>query len=134
MIPRKRWVPLAREPDPSSSAEVWENDEYSVLVLYQEPQLRGDGTMQLTIARHDHEPARDWRHLQSIKNEIAGPEREAIELFPAESRLVDWVNFTHLWVWPERQPVDVGEDSGRSVGCDKLQRPWQPGLSTEPPE
>jgi len=36
--------------------------------------------------------------LQRIKNEIVGPEHEAVELFPAESRLVDTSNQYHLWV------------------------------------
>jgi hypothetical protein len=39
----------------------------------------------------------DWRDLQRIKNELVGPECEAVELYPAESRLVDTANQYHLW-------------------------------------
>jgi hypothetical protein len=42
-------------------------------------------------ARHD------WRELQAIKNAILGPECEAVELYPAESRLLDEANQFHLW-------------------------------------
>lgn len=44
---------------------------------------------------------RDWRHFQQIKNEIAGPEREGFELYPAESRKVDTSNKWHIFVLPE---------------------------------
>lgn len=51
----------------------------------------------LSIKRHDREPIHDWRDLQRIKNDILGPECEAVELYPAESRLMDTSNQYHLW-------------------------------------
>jgi hypothetical protein len=42
--------------------------------------------------------------MQKIKNLIVGPENEGVELFPAESRLVDTANQYHLWVF-ERPDV-----------------------------
>lgn len=52
----------------------------------------------LSIKRRDRRPLHDWRHLQRIKNAIVGPEHEAVELYPAESRMVDEANQYHLWV------------------------------------
>lgn len=52
----------------------------------------------LAIRRHDEGTCNEWADLQRIKNEIAGSEYEAIELFPAESRLVNTGNEYHLWV------------------------------------
>ena len=52
----------------------------------------------LSIKRRDKKIIRDWRHLQRIKNELVVPEHEGMELFPAESRLVDSANQYHLWV------------------------------------
>jgi hypothetical protein len=57
--------------------------------------------LHLCIRRRDGGMFKDWRHFQQIKNELAGPEREAFELYPAESRLVDTSNKWHLWVLPE---------------------------------
>jgi hypothetical protein len=51
----------------------------------------------LSIKRIDKKPVRDWRDLQRIKNQLLGEECEAMELFPAESRLVDTANQYHLW-------------------------------------
>jgi hypothetical protein len=60
------------------------------------------GMVQLNIRRRDGGPIlRDWRHFQNIKNDILGPECEAVELYPAESRLVDCANKFHLWGFPD---------------------------------
>jgi hypothetical protein len=51
----------------------------------------------LSIKRRDKLPVHDWRDLQRIKTELLGPECEAVELYPAESRVVDTANQYHLW-------------------------------------
>ena len=75
--------------------------------------FRGMIVWHLSIKRQDKAPIMDWRDLQDIKNKLAGPEVEAIQLFPAESRLVDSANQYHLWCimkeGKERQPrIPVG--------------------------
>lgn len=55
----------------------------------------------LWIRRHDMQPIRSWATLQRVKNDLVGPERTAIEVYPAESALVDSANMYHLWVLPE---------------------------------
>lgn len=42
-----------------------------------------------------------WAEKQRIKNELFGPDITAIEVFPAESNLVDEANMYHLWVLPQ---------------------------------
>lgn len=72
---------------------LWRNDLYQV-------EVRADpenGATHLNIRRLDGFPGRDWRHFQQIKNELVGPECEAVELYPAESRLVDTSNKYHLY-------------------------------------
>jgi hypothetical protein len=73
---------------------VYANDIYRVQIRNVPP------LVQLDICRHDGEPCTTWRHFQQIKNELIGPECEGVELFPAESRLVDTSNQYHLWVCP----------------------------------
>ena len=82
--------------DEQAKAEVWINDLYQVSVT-----AWGNGMLQINIRRRDGSMFKDWRHFQQIKNEVAGPEREAFELYPAESRKVDTCNKWHLWVLPE---------------------------------
>jgi hypothetical protein len=97
--------------------------------------------LHLSIHRHDRRAVRDWRHLQSIKNEVAGAERSAVEVFPPESRLVDTSNEYHLWVMAEGVTIDFYDgklvfpasaaNEDRVAGKGKArQRPHQPGLAT----
>ncbi len=88
-------------------SEVWMNDLYTVAVE------RDDGNaIWLSIRRNDREPITDWRHKQEIKNQLIGPECEAVELYPAESRLVDTANQFHLWGYKDptfRFPIGFQE-------------------------
>lgn len=82
--------------------EIHVNNIYQVYVYRN---IKAEGWPELiwlSIKRKDKEPIHDWRHLQRIKNEILGAEYEAIELYPAESRLVDTANQYHLWVMAEK--------------------------------
>jgi hypothetical protein len=109
-----RWVPLRRSThfvesedvklrrqgvDQASLDAEEERTTYWVNDLYQVARVeRNAGWVQLNIRRRDGRPIfRDWRHFQRIKNELLGDECEAIELYPAESRLVDTTNKYHLW-------------------------------------
>lgn len=53
----------------------------------------------LSVSRLDHTPIRDWAVMQCLKNIFVGPEYEAMEIYPAESRLVDCAHQYHLWVF-----------------------------------
>lgn len=79
----------------SEDREVWMNGLYQVIKTSKEFPA-GPG-WHLSIKRLDREPITDWRHLQLIKNQLLGPEVEAVQLHPAESRLVDSANQYHLW-------------------------------------
>lgn len=67
-----------------------------------------DTSMHLSFKRRDRAAVRDWRHFQAIKNEVAGHDREAVEVFPAEMNLVDAANEYHLWVLPEGMMSELG--------------------------
>ena len=87
----------------------------------------------LCIRRRDSAPGHDWRHLQRIKNELCGPEREALELYPAESRLVDTSNQYHLWVLPEGMRAPFGYDE-REVSDVPFGKNKQRPFAEPPPD
>lgn len=92
------------------SQKIYRNDLYQVAVI-EATDMNGFGgieIMHLSIKRIDKQPIHDWRDLQEIKNQIAGPEREAIEIYPAESRVMDTANQYHLWVFPEGYAIPIG--------------------------
>jgi hypothetical protein len=138
--PQKRWRPLERAAkiaptperidalrrealalgmDPSrvdglveADREMWMNDRYTVTVRrHDEGWIRS-----LSVRRNDRGPDIPWRDLQRIKSELAGDEAEAVELFPAESRLVDTANQRWLWCLPPGARVPIGWEQGRIVG------------------
>jgi len=80
-----------------AACDYYTNDLYQVQVG---PCGPNNEMLHICIRRLDGGMFKDWRHFQAIKNEIAGPEREAFELYPAESRKVDTSNKWHLWVMP----------------------------------
>ena len=80
--------------------EVWRNDQYVVHVTRRAAGEHAGTVEHLSIRRADRAAARDWRHFQRIKDEIAGPDVEAVELYPARARLVDNANQYHLWCLP----------------------------------
>jgi hypothetical protein len=103
-----------------SKFELWRNDLYQVEVR----RYPDDGLVHLNIRRVDGWPGRDWRHFQFIKNELVGPECEGVEIYPAESRLVDTTNKYHLYCFTDptyRIPFgywerDVQDDQGETAG------------------
>lgn len=112
-------------------ASCWLNSRYEVWIFEwaAEDNPIGFPMTQLSIKRRDKGVQRSWRELQRIKNELCGREREAVELFPADSRLMDSANQYHLWVLPEGQAFPFGYwtriVSGESANGAK-QEPFPP--------
>lgn len=95
------------------SGETWMNDVYVVIAT----EMKG-GITHLSIRRIDRKPCRDWRDFQQMKTQLCGAEREGLELYPAESRVVDTANQFHLWVLPKGMHMPVGYFFGRHVSDD----------------
>jgi hypothetical protein len=76
--------------------------------------IGGGPWAQIGISARDETARHDWRHLQQIKNALVGPDWEAVELYPAEARLVDPSNRFYLFCAP-RGVFTFGFDSGRKV-------------------
>lgn len=75
------------------------NGKYQVLVRY-----FSDDWLVLSIRREDRKPIMDWRDVQWIKNQLLGDEAEMIQLFPAESRLVDTANQYYFYSPVQQEP------------------------------
>ena len=125
-----RGIPaIGTPPSMLKNENIWLNDKYQVNVTEIE-----NGITWLSIKRLDKECIHDWRELQTIKNMLTDPEREALEIYPAESRLVDTSNQFHLWVLPKGEMIPFGYGErlivkGHKGGHNKgsSQREFQPG-------
>lgn len=141
------WQPLTEvEPNPrlrdpaltegTDGLRVFQNDRYQIVA-----RTHGDMTW-LSIKRHDRGTEIPWRHFQQIKNEVCGDECEAVQLYPAESRLADTANEYHLWVLPAGMPVPLGFSKGMVSTNEQAaaftadqshlgrQAQWEDGLTT----
>ena len=95
---------LKTEPDGANKSKtvyIYSNDIYLCVVKEYKDIIH------LSIKRHDLAPVHNWQHLQQIKNDICGEEREGVELYPAMGRIVDTANLYHLWVLRKGR-IDLG--------------------------
>lgn len=67
------------------------------------------GWVVLSIRRNDRAAECDWRIFMRIKNDLVGPDREAIQLFPGMRRVVDTANQYFLFVAPAGHIFGLGQ-------------------------
>ncbi len=68
----------------------------------------GDGVTHLAVASLSGVRPR-WWEMQRIKNELSGPERTAVEVYPPQSEAVDEADMFHIWVLPGPLPFGIHE-------------------------
>lgn len=117
---------------------VWLNSRYQVRV-----NEFPTGITYLSIKRVKKEHIHDWREILRIKNELCGPDREAVELYPGMFRVVDTSNQYHLFVMPLGVGINLGfiephvdDESPDQYEFNKpRQRPlpsWMPRIPQDP--
>lgn len=127
--------------DHEEMVRVVQNQFYHV-IIYEVERTREDvpPMLHLSVKRRDQEAIHDWRHLQRIKNELVGKECEAVELYPADSRLRDTANQYHLWAFADpndcfpfgyAQRVVLPHDETLAAVIGSKQRPFERGDPTE---
>lgn len=122
---------LEKIPENARPHHLFVNSVYQVSVWYEHSDVFGD-VAHLSIKTHDKQARHDWRDMQRIKNELCGPECEAVELYPAESRVVDTANQYHLFVFRAYKMALgfterlVGDGPAHNILHQGRQRPWRP--------
>ena len=81
----------------AATGDVWMNGTYQVVVRPEPAAPDWPPMLRLSIKRRDRGAIFDWRDMQAIKNQLVGPDCEAVQLFPAEDRLVDTAN--QYWLY-----------------------------------
>ena len=106
-----RWPPFDHwrrvSPRQDGVLRFW-NSRYSVSIKTEKQSLvPGALCWRVLIIRSDQSAHHDWRDYQRIKNELFGERFEALELYPAERRLVDPSNAFVLFVFD--RPIRIGD-------------------------
>ena len=78
--------------------QIWRNGCF-IVQAYRHP--NSWEAIRVMIRWIDARPDHDWALFQRIKNDLFGPERVALEVYPAESDKQDVANMYWLWVLPE---------------------------------
>lgn len=125
--PSRRWQKL--QPCPEKTLDgfpVYKNHLYTCSCRHHSEgwPLGGGPWAQIGIYCEDGQARHDFRDMQRIKNDLVGPEWEAIELFPAESRLMDPSNYYLLFAAP-KIPIGV-YDGRRIIGHEQCLAPQRP--------
>lgn len=98
------WQPLTKRDDLLEHAstygveEVWANDIY-IVEVWPSPKPSAYA-FRLQVKRKDKAAIHSWDDLQQIKNEVAGPDKTAVEVYPPEDEVTDTSNIYHLWIIP----------------------------------
>jgi hypothetical protein len=108
-VPRAKWPPrmLIEPPVPVC---VWESREFLVQA-FQEGVRHGSLCVRLSCNRTTLGPdgrwedGLSWEDLMRIKRECGYGEHYAVEVCPADSRIVNVANLRHLWILTP--PLDV---------------------------
>lgn len=129
------WTPFEQVPTPDSPISQVDpvdvtlvNSRYQVSVWNRHEPFFGP-MAHLSIKTHDRAAYHDWRDLQRIKNEICGPDYDAVEIYPSESKLVDTANQYHLFVFAAFK-LPFGFQTrlvGDGTWQKSRQRPWPKG-------
>jgi len=85
---------------------VYLSEDYQVLLM-----TRGPLAVHLSVRRRDNQAMQSRRDLIEIAEAFALPNSVYVELYAAESRVVDTANQYHLWSIPDRVPEWVGAGS-----------------------
>ena len=79
---------------------LWETDRFAIYEVRFDSPI-GPMTRLTILHREGENTQPTFYEKQEIKTAICGPERVAVEVFPAEGALVDDTDAWHLWVLPE---------------------------------
>ncbi|WP_449222432.1 DUF7694 domain-containing protein [Acidimangrovimonas pyrenivorans] len=91
-----------------------------------------NGMTQLSIVgRHGQRPT--WKEAQAIKNELAGADATALEVYPPQAEVIDSADTYHLWVLPPGVQLSFSLSDAREAG-QEWTHPGRlpPGIRTIP--
>lgn len=100
----------AAVPGMTAPFAAWRSREFLVQAF-----AEAGGIVRLSVNRTHVDPATMrwldgivWDELQALKSEAGYGDREAVEIYPPDSSVVNVGSLRHLWVLPERMPFSWG--------------------------
>ena len=98
------------KPGPNKMVEVWRSNRFLCQVF-----TVNDDVVRLSICKTQVDIIKKrwvdgitWDELQQVKKEVGMRDLDAIEIYPAENRIVNVANMRHLWVYRKPHPLAWG--------------------------
>jgi hypothetical protein len=95
-----------RFPIAETCSNVWKCRRFTVLEYVVSSAWGTMTHLHVRVANRGRAPT--WIELQRVKNELVGESRVAVEVFPAETQLVDQADAYHVWVLPDDFELPFG--------------------------
>jgi len=103
--PKGKFLPVNLEEAtavPEWMTRAYSNNRYVVMIDDNAPMTKGITAIKAMVQRHDDKPITGhWKEMQSIKNELFGEDKTAVEYYPATENLLDDHNIYWLWIIPD---------------------------------
>ena len=96
-VPREQW-PITSE----KVIEAWRSRNFFVAVYRERDGIERLSINRTTATKKSWADGISWEELQRLKRECGRGDLDAVEIFPADSDVVNVANMRHLWVLPER--------------------------------
>ena len=101
-LPRDQWQPNMQK---SKVKEAWRSNRYLVQIYHENGDIERLSICRTRLNSEGHyEDNISWDDLQRLKSECGRGDKMAVEVFPADSDIVNVANMRHLWVLPENLP------------------------------
>lgn len=126
--------PALKHPRFDGLVDIWEFDDRITVARYRKRTLWGE-VLWLQLRWSDNDPARQFSFYdkQRVKDDLAGPDVSAIEIYPAAADLRDTGNCAHLWVPPIAHQPPFGLQDVTEY-YDPESQTTSPGRDEPPPE
>ena len=111
-VPPEEWPPSDAAP-----IEVWASREFLALVYVERAAFRISVCRTTMGVDGRWLDQISWEDLQRVKREIGRGEQTALEVYPAESDIVNVANMRHLWI-PITEFVSIGWHHKKEVNHD----------------
>lgn len=98
-VPKGKWPTRCHDPKRSN---VWVNAYFLVQEFQEENNVVRLSVNTTSMANSGRwKDGITWDALQEIKNAVGYADRDAVEIYPRDSDVVNVANMRHLWITPE---------------------------------
>lgn len=118
-VPREEWPERSFDP---KRLEVWRSNKFLAQVFAEGEVLRVSVSRVVLSSGVRWQDGISWDELQQVKREIGRGDKWAVELYPADSDLVNVANMRHLWLLSDAPTFAWRQETSPGKAEEKKER------------